>query len=144
MVNWVSLCYHALDAESVSQKCTKSYNFVKYKTIVTPKTANILKSVYSTFWPWIFVIDHFNHASFLTTKMYLCVWPPMELDKCHAHEIPRGKLLWKKRTKIFGIRKSRQFFSGFWGIWGFFSADFFEIFPIIFFRRTFSEIFCDI
>jgi hypothetical protein len=41
--------------------------------------------------------------------------------------IPRGKLLWKKRTKIFGIRKSRQFFSGFWdffpeiqGILGFF------------------------
>jgi hypothetical protein len=29
-------------------------------------------------------------------------------------KLPRGKLLWKKRTKIFGIRKSRQFFLGFW------------------------------
>jgi hypothetical protein len=71
----------------------------------------------------------------------------------HMHA--RGKLLWKKRTKIFGIKKSRQFFSGFWdffpkfkGFWDFFqlifSADFFEIFSLIFFRRTFSDIFCDI
>jgi hypothetical protein len=61
-----------------------------------------------------------------------------------------GKLLWKKRTKIFGIRKSRQLFSGFWDFcpkfkgFGIFSADFSEIFFLIFFRRTFSDIFCDI
>ena len=30
------------------------------------------------------------------------------------------------------------------GILGFFSADFFEIFSLIFFRRTFCDIFCDI
>ena len=48
---------------------------------------------------------------------------------------PRGKLLWKKRTKIFEIRKSRQFFSGFWD---FFFRFFSKYFPL-FFSPNFSR-----
>jgi hypothetical protein len=45
------------------------------------------------------------------------------------------------RTKIFWVKKSRQFFSGFWDFFpkfkGFFSADFFKIFSLIFFPQNF-------